>query len=104
MNTTMPYLTPDDLERLAHKRAAAKLGWAVHALAYVVVNVFFLAMSTHGFGHRNWSPIPLLGWGLGLALHGVAVFLMGDGSSFRRHLLEADRKRLRREQQRAHRS
>ena len=37
MNTTMPYLTPDDLERRAHKRAAAKLGWAIHALVYVVV-------------------------------------------------------------------
>lgn len=103
MNTTMPYLTPDDLERLAHKRAAAKLGWAIHALVYVVVNLFFLALSTYGFGQRNWSPVPLLGWGLGLALHGVAVFLMGDGSALRRHLLENERERLRRQQQRAHR-
>jgi hypothetical protein len=43
---------------------------------------------------------PLLGWGLGLALHGVAVFMLGDGSTLRRRLLERERERLRREQER----
>jgi hypothetical protein len=26
---------------------------------------------------------PLLGWGLGLALHGVSVFMLGSGSGLR---------------------
>jgi len=99
MNATMTYLSPDDLERLAHKRAAAKLGWYVHATVYVVVNLFLLAVSTHGFGLRPWSVFPVLGWGVGLALHGVAVFLLADGGGLRRRLLERERERLRREQE-----
>lgn len=100
MNTTMATLSPDDLERLAHKRTAARLGWYLHALVYLLVNLFILAVSTYAFGRRPWPVFPLLGWGLGLALHGVAVFVLGDGSSVRRHLLERERQRLRREQER----
>jgi hypothetical protein len=100
----MALLPPDDLERLAHKRAAAKLGWYIHATVYVVVNLFIFAISVYGFGHRPWSPFPLLGWGLGLALHGVSVFLLGDGSGFRNRLLQRERERLQREQERARRS
>ena len=100
MNATMAPLPPDQLERLAHKRAAAKLGWYVHALVYVVVNLFLFALSRHGFGSRPWSVFPLLGWGLGLALHGAAVFLLGEGSALRDRLLERERERLRREHER----
>lgn len=100
MNTTMATLSPDDLERLAHKRAAAKLGWYLHAMVYVVVNLFIFAVSSYALGRRPWSVFPLLGWGLGLALHGVAVFMLGEGSGFRRRLLERERERLRREQER----
>jgi hypothetical protein len=98
MNTTMTYLSPDDLERLAHKRARAKLGWYIHATVYVVVNLFIFALSTYAFGRRPWSVFPLLGWGIGLTLHGVAVFMLGDGSGLRRRLVERERERLRREQ------
>ena len=100
MNATMAYLSPDELERIAHKRAGAKLGWYIHAAVYLVVNLFIFALSTYAFGHRPWSVFPLLGWGLGLALHGVAVFMLGEGSSLRRRLLERERERLRREQER----
>jgi hypothetical protein len=99
MDCTMPRLSSDDLERLAHKRAAAKLGWYVHALVYVVVNLFIFAISRYAFGHRPWSIFPLLGWGVGLVLHGVSVFLLGDGSSLRERLLERERERLLRGQE-----
>jgi hypothetical protein len=104
MNHAMTLLSSDELERLAHKRAAAKLGWYIHAMVYVVVNLFIFAISVYAFGHRPWSVFPLLGWGVGLALHGVAVFLLGDGSGLRNRVLERERERLQREQERARRS
>ena len=64
----MTPLSSEEIERIAHKRAGAKLGWYVHAAVYVVVNLFLFAISGYGFGHRPWSIYPLLGWGLGLAL------------------------------------
>lgn len=96
----MTPLSPDDLERLARKRAGAKLGWYTHALVYVLVNAGLWASSSAGFGHRHWSLGPVLGWGLGLVLHGIAVFVLGQGSSLREGLVERERERLRRQQER----
>jgi hypothetical protein len=100
MICAMATYSPEDIERLAHKRAGAKLGWYIHAMIYVVVNLFIFAISMYAFGHRPWSVFPLLGWGVGLALHGVSVFMLGEGSGFRQRLLDRERERLLREQQR----
>jgi hypothetical protein len=54
-------LTPEEIDRLARKRAGAKLGWYAHAAMYVVVNLFLFAMSQYAFGTRRWSVFPLLG-------------------------------------------
>lgn len=87
---------PENLERLAHKRAGAKLGWYVHAALYLLINAVIFAMSTYGLGSRPWSWFPVLGWGLGLALHGVSVFVLGNGSGLREQMVQKERERLQR--------
>lgn len=89
-------MTEQEIERLAHKRATAKLGWYIHALVYVVVNVAMLTFS-HLSDGRRWSLAPVLGWGLGVVLHGVAVFVLGQGGAWRERLVERERERLRRD-------
>jgi len=89
-------LSPEEIERLAQRRASAKLGWYTHAAVYVLVNLFLFAISRYGFGTRPWSVAPLLGWGVGLALHGLSVFLLGKGSSLRERMVQKERERLRR--------
>jgi hypothetical protein len=91
-----PPLTPDDIDRLARRRAGAKLGWYAHAAFYLLVNAVVFAMSRYGFGERPWSIFPLLGWGLGLALHGVSVFALGKGSSLRERMVQKERERIER--------
>ncbi|MBK6927523.1 2TM domain-containing protein [Candidatus Skiveiella danica] len=91
-------LSPEQLERLARKRAGAKLGWYVHATVYVLVNLVFFGMSHYGFGSRPWSVFPLLGWGLGLTLHGISVFMLGTGGGLRERLVQKERERLQRQQ------
>ncbi|MFO1245857.1 MAG: 2TM domain-containing protein [Ramlibacter sp.] len=93
-------LTPDEIDRLARKRAGAKLGWYVHATVYVLVNLMIFGMSQYAFGSRPWSVFPLLGWGLGLALHGVSVFMLGAGGGLRERLEQKERERLLRAQNR----
>jgi hypothetical protein len=93
---TMRRLSSEDIERLAHKRAGAKLGWYVHASVYLIVNLFVFAISSYGFGQRPWSVFPLLGWGVGLGLHGISVFLLGAGGGFRERLVDRERERLQR--------
>lgn len=90
-------LSPEQIERIAHKRAGAKLAWYVHALVYVVINLFIFAISSSGFGHRPWSVMPLLGWGVGLALHAIAVFALGAGGGLRERLVRQERERLQRQ-------
>lgn len=93
-------LSSEEMERMAQKRAGAKLGWYIHAIVYVLVNLFIFAISRYGFGTRPWSIYPLLGWGLGLALHGISVFVLGAGGGLRERLVQKERERLQREQQR----
>jgi len=91
-------LSPDELDHLARKRAGAKLGWYAHATLYLVINLAMLAFSKYGFGNRAWSPFPLFGWGLGLALHGVSVFVLGKGSGLRERMVQHEREQLKRRQ------
>jgi hypothetical protein len=91
-------LSPEEIERIAQKRARAKLGWYMHAMLYVLVNLFIFAISRHGFGNRPWSVYPLLGWGVGLALHGVSVFVLGNSGGLRERLVQKERERIQREQ------
>lgn len=94
MNTP---LTPEEIDRLARKRAGAKLGWYTHAAVYVAVNLLLLGLSEYGFGQRRWTIFPVLGWGLGLTLHGIAVFVLGSGSGLRERMVQKERERLQRE-------
>jgi hypothetical protein len=89
----MPQLTPEDIDALARKRAGAKMGWYIHATIYVLVNLYwYMTMNVSSFK-------PLLGWGLGLALHGVSVFMLGKGSSMRERMVQRERDRILHEQQ-----
>ena len=91
-------LSPEEIERLAHKRAGAKLGWYVHATVYVLVNLAIFASAWIGWRSRPWNPFATLGWGLGLALHGVSVFVLGKGSGLRERMVQRERERIQRQQ------
>ena len=90
----------EEIDRIARKRAGAKLGWYAHATVYLLVNAVLFVVSVQGLGHRQWSMAPALGWGLGLVIHGAAVFLLGAGSSLRENMVQKERERLQRQQDR----
>jgi 2TM domain len=87
-------MTPEEITQLANKRAGAKLGWYMHLAIYLVVNAGLFLGSNLMFGHGRYSLGPLLGWGVGVAFHGIAVFLLGSGSDLRRNLVERERQRI----------
>ena len=90
-------MSPDEIDRLARKRAGAKLGFYAHAAVFAVVNLFLYLISDRAFGGRPWSPFPFLGWGVGLACHAISVYVLGAGSTLRERLVEQERERLRRD-------
>lgn len=85
-------LSPDEIERLARRRAALRLGWYTHALVYIAVNTLLVLLSA--LGQRHWAVFPVLGWGLGLAIHGFVVFLVTGGAGLHERLLQQERRRL----------
>lgn len=92
---------PEQIDRLARRRAGAKLGWYAHAGVYVIVNLALFALSLAGGSehyrfeqHWHGSGFRLLFWGLGLALHGLAAFALGSGSGLYERLVQRERDRL----------
>ena len=65
------------IEHLALRRARAKLGWGLHAAVFLAVNTGLVALSLAT--GRHWAIYPLLGWGLGLAIHGLVTMLSLSG-------------------------
>jgi hypothetical protein len=85
-------LTDTQLEKLARQRAGAKLGWYIHASVYVMVNLLLVTLSLAN--GRHWAIFPLLGWGLGLAVHGALVYLLTGGAGLHARLVQQERERL----------
>jgi hypothetical protein len=95
---------PLTIEQRARRRVALKTGFYTHALVYVLVNggLFLLSMAgtwgfevAHGPMGRIWS-LPLWGWGLGLAIHGIVVFLKLQGEGMRQGMVEREIEALKR--------
>lgn len=89
MNPLFPDHSRDPMERLARRRAHAKLGWYTHACVYVLVNLVLVAISAAS--GRNWAIFPALGWGLGLAIHGAMVFVLAGGTDLHERMVQAER-------------
>ena len=87
---------PDDIETRARRRVRLKMGFYTHALVYVLVNLGLFAISIASDSGR-WHVWPLLGWGLGLAIHGVVTFINLRGEGVRERMLAREIARLRRD-------
>jgi 2TM domain len=85
-------LSPFEIERLARRRAGAKLGWFIHAAVFVSVNALLMTISLAN--GKPWAFFPLMGWGLGLAIHGAVVWLGSPGSALHERLLQRERQAL----------
>jgi hypothetical protein len=80
------------LEATARRRAGARMGWYVHAMVYLAVNTVLMLIA-FGTG-RSWALFPALGWGLGLLLHGLGVWLSLGGGGLQQRLIDQERARL----------
>jgi hypothetical protein len=90
---------PDDpeaaLQARARRRVGIKMGFYIHALVFVLVNLGLYALNG-ALGGTRWSQFPLWGWGLGLAIHGIVTFVSLQGDGVRSRMLASEVERLRR--------
>lgn len=83
------------LEARARRRVGMRLGFSVHAAVFVLVNLGLFAIDGLGGGAR-WSHWPLMGWGMGLAIHGVVTLAALRGDGLRDRMVADEVERLRR--------
>ena len=92
---TTDTLESTSLEARARRRVARKLGFCIHALVFVLVNLGLFAINA-ATGDPHWARFPLMGWGLGLAIHGLVTLTALQGGGLRRAMLEREIAQLRR--------
>jgi hypothetical protein len=61
----------------AKRRVAQIKGFYIHATVYVLVNTVLIGINLLTAPDQIWFFWPLLGWGIGLAAHGLSVYGLG---------------------------
>ncbi|MGI9544158.1 MAG: 2TM domain-containing protein [Cyclobacteriaceae bacterium] len=64
----------------AKKRVEAKFGFKIHFLVYVLVSALLVFINLSGSAENLWAKWPLLGWGIGVFAHWLAVFVFSGRS------------------------
>jgi len=73
-------MSEQDLRAKAMKRAQDKVGFYTHFGIYLVVNLFLASiwLFTSGWNTFPWFVFVTASWGIGVAMHFIAVFF-GEG-------------------------
>jgi hypothetical protein len=79
--------------RDAKRHVERKLGFLVHLSVYVLVNTGLILLNLSLQPHRWWALGPLLGWGIGLLFHGLAVVLHAPGAGWKQRMIENQMKK-----------
>ena len=78
MNNQKPRMTDEELMQTARRRVAMKKAFQIHLMVYISVNLFLVAVffitSRNNWQNYFWPMWPMMGWGLGLAIHGAVVY------------------------------
>ena len=64
----------DALYRRAKERVEALKGFYVHLAVFLIINLGLFLLDLVTGGGASWFFWPLLGWGIGLAVHAFVVF------------------------------
>jgi len=58
-------------------RLFRNLGFKIHFAAYAAVNLLLLVVNLLTTPHHLWFFWPLIGWGIGIVAHGMAISYSG---------------------------
>lgn len=86
----------DEFARAAFREREARQvvkrrAFLVHLSVYVATNVFLFVVWLLVGGGFPWFLFVLFGWGIGIAAHGAAAYLMSDPTDI---VLEREQRRL----------
>ncbi|RPH93688.1 MAG: hypothetical protein EHM72_16135 [Calditrichaeota bacterium] len=80
----------------AREIVEAKKGFYIHFIIYVIMSgVMYLVWRFTWTGYR-WYIWPILGWGVGVLFHFLAVFFFSESSDWDKKAIEKEVERLKR--------
>lgn len=82
--------TDEELYQLAQKRLRIKKGFLIHLIVYSIVMALLIIINLYS-GSKPWFIYPLLGWGIGVAIHGFVTYSSLTSSSEDKIQREIDR-------------
>ncbi|SFH79023.1 2TM domain-containing protein [Collimonas sp. OK307] len=74
----------------AQRQVERKIGFYLDLAAYVIVNSGLVLLNFLHNPCRPWVLGPILGWGIGLLFHALAVFLKNPGAQWKRRMIERE--------------
>jgi hypothetical protein len=87
------------LYRRAAVRAAMQLAFYRHVMIYIIVNALLIAVNLLTDPHHLWFQWGLLGWGIGLLVHGLNVYAYRWSGSRREQMIQRELERQRKMEQ-----
>lgn len=90
-------MTEEQIYEEAKKRVEAKKGFYAHLIVYICVNILLIIIwAFPAGGGFPWFLFPLGGWGIGILMHGLSVFVFERKSD--KAAIEKEADKIRREQ------
>ena len=59
----------------------SKIGFGYHLTAFVAINAVLLWINIDTSPENLWAKWPIIGWGIGLAFHGLSVVLSSKNNN-----------------------
>ena len=84
----------DENYQLAKERVEKKMGFAIHAGVYVLVNAGLITLNLTRSPENYWFIWPLGGWGIGLVFHAFKVFGSAGSTSLKERMIQKEQARL----------
>lgn len=78
----------------AKKKVKEKRKFYSHLFTWIIFSVFFILLNLVT-SHYFWAIFPILGWGIGVAFHGIKVFSLNYGDDWEEREIMKEVEKLR---------
>ena len=95
MNNLVTGIIMDNQENYnkAKKWAEEKIGFYMHLAAYVAISGLLIGINLTSSQYL-WFEWPVIGWGIGVLLHGLRIFFFSEGSVVKERMINKELKKL----------
>ncbi len=83
-------MSGDEVYDHARKRVEAKIGFYIHLGVFICICSLMIGVNLAMTPENLWFVWPVVGWGIGVFLHGLSVFLFASGGKVKERMIEKE--------------